>query len=64
VASIRRAELRPDVVLMDVSMPNMSGLEAGQVLTQRGRSVHVLMLSADLRGTVVPRAHEAGDRSS
>jgi DNA-binding NarL/FixJ family response regulator len=45
---------------MDVSMPNMSGLEATQVLTQRRRSVHVLMLSADLRGTVVQAARDAG----
>jgi hypothetical protein len=43
------AELCPDVVLMDVSMPNMSGLEATHVLTQQRGSMRVPMLGADER---------------
>jgi DNA-binding NarL/FixJ family response regulator len=54
------AELRPDVVLMDVTMPNMSGLEAAHVLTQERRNVHVLMFSADMRCSVVRAARGAG----
>jgi DNA-binding NarL/FixJ family response regulator len=45
---------------MDVSMPNMSGLEATHVLTRQRHSVRVLMLSADGRCSVVRAARDAG----
>lgn len=54
------ARLQPDVVLMDVNMPQMSGLEATQLLCQHGRGVSILMLSADTSPGVVARAKEAG----
>jgi DNA-binding NarL/FixJ family response regulator len=54
------ADHRPDVVLMDVSMPNMSGLEATTVLSQERPGVRVLILSADTRRGVVRAAREAG----
>jgi DNA-binding NarL/FixJ family response regulator len=53
-------ELRPDVVLMDVSMPNMHGLEATEILSRRRPSVRVLMLSADVSPGVVQAARDAG----
>jgi DNA-binding NarL/FixJ family response regulator len=54
------AERRPHVVLMDVSMPTMSGLEATSVLARERPCVHVLILSADARSSVVRAAREAG----
>ena len=52
--------VRPDVVLMDVSMPTMSGLEATRLLVGERPDVRVLMFSAEARPSVVRAAREAG----
>src|SRR2546423_2413343 len=38
-------ELLPDVVLLDITMPNMNGLVALQEITSRFPAIHVIMLT-------------------
>lgn len=45
------SEHQPDVVLLDITMPTMNGLEAAEVLRQKFPSVQVLIVSQhDARG--------------
>jgi len=52
-------ELRPDVVLMDIKMPDMDGIEAAGILTQE-RIAPVVLLTAYSEKDLVERARQAG----
>lgn len=52
--------LSPDVVLMDVSMPEMDGIQATEALTESGSRAAVVMLSMHDDARVVGRAFSAG----
>jgi AmiR/NasT family two-component response regulator len=52
-------ELKPDVVIMDIKMPNMDGIEAARALTQE-KIAPVLLLTAYSQRDLVDRAKEAG----
>jgi response regulator NasT len=52
-------ELRPDVVIMDIKMPDMDGIEAAKILTEE-RIAPVVLLSAYSQRDLVQRARDAG----
>jgi AmiR/NasT family two-component response regulator len=52
-------ELRPDIVIMDIKMPDMDGIEAASILTKE-RIAPVLLLTAFSQKELVDRATEAG----
>ncbi|HEY0293876.1 MAG TPA: ATP-binding protein, partial [Bordetella sp.] len=45
---LRAADLRPDLILMDISMPNMPGDEAARMLRQQGVATPVIIVSANV----------------
>jgi DNA-binding NarL/FixJ family response regulator len=53
-------ELRPDVILMDVSMPVLDGVEATRLVTERVPGVAVVMLTMHADQDVIARAIRAG----
>lgn len=52
-------ELRPDIVIMDIKMPDLDGIEAAKTLTEE-RIAPVLLLTAYSQQDLVERAKEAG----
>ncbi len=52
-------ELKPDVMLMDIKMPDMDGIEAAKILTEE-QIAPVVLLTAYSQKDLVDRAKEAG----
>jgi response regulator NasT len=52
-------ELRPDIVVMDIKMPDMDGIEAAKILTEE-QIAPVILLTAFSQQDLVERAKEAG----
>jgi AmiR/NasT family two-component response regulator len=52
-------ELDPDIVVMDIKMPGMDGIEAAQILTEE-KIAPVVLLTAYSQRQLVDRAKEAG----
>lgn len=52
-------ELKPDLVIMDIKMPGMDGIEAAKILTEE-KIAPVLLLTAYSQQDLIERAREAG----
>jgi DNA-binding NarL/FixJ family response regulator len=53
-------QLNPDVVLMDIAMPDLNGIEAARVIHLKSPAVRIVMLSMHATAEYVYRAFEAG----
>jgi len=56
-------ELHPDLIILDLSMPRLNGLEAARVLSKTMPDVPLLMYSAHMDSVVEKEATAAGCRA-
>ena len=60
-AAIAAAELyQPDIVLLDISMPMMNGLQAAAPIAQRCPSVRIIFVTSHTDKTYVEKAFKRG----
>ena len=53
---------QPDVLLIDMKMPNMNGLEASQIILKKHQDLPIIMMTAYGEMEVVKQALDAGVR--
>lgn len=56
----KAAELLPDLILLDVSMPGLNGLEVARLLRDKVPEVKILIMSQHDPAVLLPRAIAAG----
>lgn len=61
---VKTRELNPDLVIMDFSMPRMTGLEAAREMLKEFPRVPILLLTLFLTGQLAEEASKIGIRAS
>jgi len=54
------AELRPDVVIVDIAMPLLNGLDAGEQIKQKNRAIKLVFLTMSISPEVAAEAFRRG----
>jgi len=53
-------ELRPDVIILDISMPGLNGLDAGELIKQRNHTVKLVYITMSVAADVAAEAFRRG----